>query len=104
MRASFWKAGVGLASVCLCGGLWAVPGLAAPVPVAGLAPAERPAGAPVITEMRKDAEWHRRALHGIEPPHPASLRFLEDQGAWYTPFIRPGMTAPYDIRQWHGTD
>lgn len=45
-----------------------------------------------------------RALTGVEPPYPASLRFLEDQGAWHTPFIHPGMTGPYDIRRWHGGD
>ena len=70
--------------------------------IAGLAPWERPAGAPVIGEMAKDGEWYVRALHGVQPPYPASLRFLEDEGAWYTPFIRPGMTGPYDIRHWHG--
>ena len=40
-------------------------------------------------------------MHGIEPPYPESLRFLNDQGGWYTPFIAPGMTGPYDIRGWH---
>lgn len=45
-----------------------------------------------------------RALTGGEPPYPASLRFLEDQGAWHTPFTHPGMTGPYDIRRWHGGD
>jgi hypothetical protein len=70
-------------------------------PVAGLVPYQRPAGAPVITEYYKDGNWYRRALTGIERPYPASLRFLEDQGPWYTPFIRPGMTGKYDIRRWH---
>ena len=72
--------------------------------VAGLALWERPAGAPVITEMAKTADCYARALTGVEPPYPASLRFLEDQGAWHTPFIHPGMTGPYDIRHWHGGD
>lgn len=72
--------------------------------VAGLVPSERPAGAPVVTGMAKAAEWYARALTGIEPPYPASLRFLEDQGAWHTPFTHPGMTGPYDIRRWHGGD
>ena len=75
---------------------------AEPQPVAGLTPWERPAGAPVIAEMPKDADWYARALTGVEPPYPASLRFLEDQGAWHTPFTHPGMTGPYDIRNWHG--
>jgi hypothetical protein len=72
--------------------------------IAGLSPSERPAGAPVITEFVKDGAWYAKALTGIEPPYPASLRFLEDQGAWFLPFIRSGMTGPYDIRHWHGGD
>ena len=72
--------------------------------VAGLAPWERPAAAPLITEMAKAADWCARALTGVEPPYPASLRFLEDQGAWHTPFTHPGMTGPCDIRRWHGGD
>lgn len=70
-------------------------------PIAGLQPSERPAGAPVITEFEKDAAWYAEVLRGISEPYPASLRFLEDEGAWYTPFIHPGMTGPYDIRGWH---
>lgn len=70
-------------------------------PIAGLQPAERPEGAPVITEFEKDAAWYDKALTGITEPYPGSLRFLEDEGAWYTPFIHPGMTGPYDIRGWH---
>ncbi len=70
-------------------------------PIAGLTPDQRPAGAPVIKEMKKTPEWYAKALHGISEPYPYSLKFLEDQGAWYTPFIYPGMTTPYDIRGWH---
>lgn len=70
--------------------------------IAGTAPSQRPAGAPVIVDVTRDGEWYRRALTGISMPYPASLRFLEDQGNWYTPFIRPGMLPPYDIRGWHG--
>lgn len=91
--------------------LWAVAaamsaGMVLPVQVqgseiAGLHPAKRPEAAPVIVEMKKDAAWYRHALTGVEQPYPASLRFLEDQGAWFTPFIHPGMTGPYDIRGWH---
>ncbi len=69
--------------------------------IAGVHPDRRPEGAPVIASYPKDAAWYRRALTGIVPPYPASLRFLEDQGAWFTPFIHPGMTGPYDIRGWH---
>jgi hypothetical protein len=71
--------------------------------VAGTEPSLRPVGAPVLLSFTKDAAWYRTALSGIEaPPYPFSLRFLEDQGAWYTPFNRPGLTGPYDIRNWHG--
>lgn len=74
--------------------------LADSYPIAGVDPAERPEGAPVITEVQKDAAWYQEALTGISEPYPGSLRFLEDQGAWHTPFNRPGM-PPYDIRGWH---
>lgn len=70
-------------------------------PIAGLEPHERPAAAPKITEMRKDDAWYRRALTGLPEPHPQSFRFLEDQEAWHTPFISPGMIGPYDIRGWY---
>jgi hypothetical protein len=70
-------------------------------PIAGTQPSERPAGAPVIREVQKPPGWFKRALTGISQPYPPSLRFLEDQGNWYTPFNRPGMYAPYDIRGWH---
>ncbi len=70
--------------------------------VAGLAPYQRPAGAPAISSFTPDAAWRTRALTGISAPVPASLRFLDDQGAWYTPFIHPGAIGYYDLRQWHG--
>ena len=69
--------------------------------ISGLNPATRPDGAPVITEFTKDGDWYARALSGVIPPYPSSLRFLEDQGAWFNPFIRLGMPGPYDIRGWH---
>ena len=59
------------------------------------------ADAPVITTVDHDHDWYMRALHGIASPYPASLRFLEDQGNWYTPFDHPGATGRYDIRNWH---
>lgn len=68
-------------------------------PVAGLSPWQRPAGTPRITVAPPlDVT---RALHGISTPPPASLKFLDDQGSWYTPFSEPGMPAPYDLRGWH---
>jgi len=74
---------------------------ASDVPVAGLKPYERPAGAPVLSIFDKTGDWYRQALSGVSRPYPQSLRFLEDQGPWHTPFNRPGMTGPYDIRGWH---
>jgi hypothetical protein len=73
-------------------------------PIAGLRPSERPVDAPIITSFNKSGQWYRLALTGVEPPYPASLRFLEDQGAWYTPFTHPGMANPYDLRGWHSSD
>lgn len=70
--------------------------------IAGTQPSERPVGAPVIREVRKPRGWYGRALTGISQPYPASLRFLEDQGNWYTPFNHPGMDGRYDIRHWYG--
>jgi hypothetical protein len=70
-------------------------------PVAGLAPYARPAGAPVEHEVRRAEKWRAQALQGVSAPVPASLKFLDDQGAWYTPFDLPGMTGPYDIRGFH---
>ena len=71
--------------------------------VAGSTPWQRPAGAPVIDSVDHDSAWFRHALTGISRPYPASLRFLDDQGNWHTPFNRPGMTERYDIRGWHQT-
>ena len=70
-------------------------------PVAGVRPYQRPDGAPVVTDVDKGPGWYDQALTGVSKPYPHSLRFLEDQGNWYTPFNRPGMNAPYDIRGWH---
>lgn len=69
--------------------------------IAGLTPNLRPANAPRIKTVQKDDHWYNKALAGIEPPYPWSLRFLEDQGNWHTPFNHPGMTGHYDIRNWH---
>ncbi|MBK8508065.1 MAG: hypothetical protein V9G63_16060 [Candidatus Competibacter sp.] len=69
--------------------------------ISGLIPSQRPANAPIIKIVQKNGSWYKKALTGIEPPYPFSLRFLEDQGNWHTPFNRPGMTGAYDIRGWH---
>jgi len=89
-----------LSAMLMAGLTLGQPGVAAAYPVAGLAPYQRPAGAPVITHVRHGPPWYANALTGVIPPYPASLRFLEDQGNWYTPFDRPGMSNPYNIRGW----
>jgi hypothetical protein len=70
-------------------------------PIAGLNPSERPAGAPKMEWSRNNYNWYKKALTGISQPYPKSLYFLDNQGNWYTPFNRPGMTGRYDIRNWH---
>ena len=75
--------------------------VAAEYPMAGISPWQRPLGAPVITTVDHPGAWYTAGLHGVSRPYPYSLRFLEDQGNWYTPFIRPGMPGRYDIRGWH---
>jgi hypothetical protein len=74
---------------------------AAAYPIAGLTPYQRPAGAPTVTTYTLSAEATTKALHGVSEPIPPSLSFLRNQGAWYNPFLQPGMTGPYDIRAWH---
>ena len=77
------------------------PAVADDVFVAGVKPDERPSEAPRITELKHQRDWYVKALTGVAPPYPRSLFFLDAQGAWYTPFDRPGMPGPYDIRGWH---
>lgn len=69
--------------------------------VSGMAPHQRPSGAPAIREFVPSADWRARSLTGISEPAPVSLGFLGHQGAWYTPFNRPGMPGYYDLRNWH---
>ena len=73
---------------------------AADYPLAGTQPSMRPAGAPHITATDHAGAWYAAALHGVTRPYPFSLRFLEDQGSWHTPFNHPGMPGRYDIRGW----
>ena len=70
-------------------------------PIAGTRPSQRPDGAPRIAEVDHPGSWYTKALHGVSRPYPFSLRFLEDQGNWYTPFNRPGMPGRYDVRGWY---
>lgn len=92
-----------IAGLTLVAILLAVPAHADDVayPIAGEKPDARPEAAPLQRASAKGADWYARALTGVSQPYPLSLRFLEDQGAWYIPFAVPGMTGPYDIRNWH---
>ena len=69
--------------------------------IAGTTPDRRPEGAPVVSETGLTMFGLAMALRGISQPVPPNLDFLDDQGAWFTPFTRPGMTGPYDIRGLH---
>lgn len=69
--------------------------------IAGIKPDQRPAHAPQIKKINRNKAWYEKSLTGIRPPYPESLYFLDNQGNWYSPFTRPGMTGPYDIRGWH---
>ncbi len=71
--------------------------------VGGSTPDRRPASAPTIKSFERAPDWMAKARRGISEPYPASLRFLEDQGGWFTPFTRPNMPGPYDIRELYGT-
>ena len=73
----------------------------APSFVAGTAPSVRRPDAPALAAVAKDARWYQTALSGVDSPFPTSLKFLDDQGNWYTPFTQPGMTGRYDLRRWH---
>jgi hypothetical protein len=72
--------------------------------VAGLTPIARPAGAPVIKAVVRTPEQTARMTSGVEGPLPKGIEFLKDQGAWYTPFVVPGMVSYYDLRGWHRTE
>jgi hypothetical protein len=81
-----------------------LPGLvigAEAAPIAGLAPYERPVGAPVIKSVNMTPEARGQATRGVAQPLPSGLGFLNDQGAWYTPFTHAGMPGYYDIRGMH---
>ena len=70
-------------------------------PIAGVSPSQRPIGAPFLDEDRHDGQWYQQALQGVGQPYPFSLKFLEVQGNWHTPFNRPGMPGRYDVRGWY---
>ena len=77
-----------------------LPVVAEPPLVAGLKPAQRPVGAPIVARFDQSAAWRAAALRGIEEPQ-TGLGFLKDQGAWYTPFNQPNLAGRYDIRGLH---
>ena len=87
-----------MGALVLALGGWTSAGVA--FPMAGVDPSQRPQGAPTITEVVRGPDWYKRALTGVSQPYPYSLRFLEDQGNWSTPFIHPGMPGRYDLRGW----
>ena len=99
MKLGFASWAIALTLVCLPGVSWGEDGDADAV--IEVTPQQRPHDAPSIAAVKKDDNWYAAALSGISMPYPHSLKFLEDQGAWFTPFTRPGMTGPYDIRGWH---
>ena len=68
--------------------------------IAGVAPDRRPESAPKVMGTVHPQAWYVQAVRGVVPPYPQSLFFLDNQGEWYTPFTRPGMPGPYDIRGW----
>lgn len=85
-----------LGSIALMACVWT--DIAVASRIAGLEPHRRPADAPSVTTATADAN----ALHGIVKPVPENVgKFMKDQGNWHTPFTRPGMPGPYDIRGWH---
>lgn len=96
-RATRWPALLAVTILSVLGGPLAAP-LAAEEFVAGTMPDRRPPAAPRINAFTQTPEWRARALSGVTKPVPPSLRFLDDQGAWFTPFTRPNMPPPYDIR------
>lgn len=71
-------------------------------PIAGLTPDQRPVGAPVLRSVVRTPEQAGKTTRGVDRPLPSGLEWLKDQGAWYTPFDRPGMVGYYDLRGWHG--
>ncbi len=91
---------IGALGCCACL-LAVVSPAAAEYPIAGVTPDRRPDNAPVIDDVVKAPGWYAQALTGISRPYPQSLRFLEDQGNWYTPFNHPGPEGRYDIRGWY---
>ncbi len=100
MRISTFSATAALPLILMCSAS-SLASAESDYPVAGSQPSQRPQGAPVIEWVKHDKQWYEEALTGVNKPYPRSLWFLDSQGDWYTPFTRPGMPAPYDLRGWH---
>jgi len=71
--------------------------------VAGSAPAQRPANAPVIRQHQISPEALGKRLHGVADPLPNNVVDAALAGSWFMPIAHPGMTGPYDLRGWHRT-
>lgn len=91
-------AGAALASLLAVAGIVNSPAAVADEFVAGTTPDRRPHNAPRINILKHTPAMRARALRGVSKPIPPSLRFVDDQGGWYTPFTRPNMPGRYDIR------
>lgn len=88
-----------IVAICMTS-LLSLPGSVLAIDIAGVEPDKRPVNAPVQQEVNRDNVWYKKQLHGVTSPYPKSLRFLELQGRWYTPFSQPGMPGRYNIRNW----
>jgi hypothetical protein len=69
--------------------------------VAGLQPDRRPQGAPVLRTDAVEPAIKSQRLTGVVTPWPGNVERIAEQGQWYSPMFRPGMTGPYDLRGWH---
>lgn len=69
--------------------------------VAGFRPYERPVGYPVVVGYEGLDRWKEQAVRGLGQPV-VGLKFMDDQGAWYTPFNRANLLGRYDLRGLHG--
>jgi len=70
--------------------------------IAGFRPYERPVGYPVVVRYEGLDRWKEQAVRGLGQPV-VGLKFMDDQGAWYTPFNRANLLGRYDLRGLHGS-
>ncbi len=92
---------MGLRLACVASGLAMCAAAQAGTIIGGSTPSVRPAGAPSVSTYERNKNWLGWARRGVSAPYPDSLNFLNDQGAWYTPFTARGMPGRYDIRELH---